>query len=228
MIRYDGRDSGRSTTYEPAPALRPAGLVADAAALIDALGLDRAHFAELSRAGPSGQLLAIDHGESLASLTLLATTPGDPSRESPTCREWTTGWPRSSSTRRPSPMGRPRVGDRPSRRDRAPIRGLGGFDAQAQRQYAGRVFDRSADLQATMTNPFLIDAGPRSATAWARFACRPSSSMARTTRCSARARQRPRPRDPGRRADRAGGMGTYRRRRRGRPSPRRSSPTDRG
>ena len=62
------------------PALRPAG-PGGRCCLIDALGLDRAHFAGLSQGGAVGQLLAIDHGESLATLTLLATTPGDPSRE---------------------------------------------------------------------------------------------------------------------------------------------------
>src|SRR5687768_6701273 len=44
VIRYDLRDTGQSTTYEPgAPPYTGMDLVADAAGLLDALGIARAH-----------------------------------------------------------------------------------------------------------------------------------------------------------------------------------------
>ena len=226
MIRYDGRDSGRSTTYEPgAPPLRPAGPGGRCCGPHRRAGTrSRA----LRRALPGRghrQLLAIDHGESLASLTSSRPRRATRAARAPTCRGWKTGWPRSSSTRRPSPIGQTRVSDRPSRRDRAPIRGLRGIRRAGARQYAGRVFDRSADLRATMTNPFLIDAARRGATAWAirvpTFVIHGADDPCSLEHGGALARE-----IPGAELIVLEGTGhEYRRRRHGRPSPRRSSPT---
>ena len=48
VVRYDNRDTGRSTSYPPgAPGYTGADLVTDAVALLAALGIDRAHVAGL-------------------------------------------------------------------------------------------------------------------------------------------------------------------------------------
>ena len=40
-----------------------------------------------------------------------------------------------------------------------PFAGAGGFDAEAQREYAGRVFDRARNLASQLTNPFAVKGG---------------------------------------------------------------------
>ncbi len=60
VIRYDQRDTGRSTTYEPGhPGYTGGDLRADAIALLDAYGLPAAHFVGVSSGGALVQLLAL-------------------------------------------------------------------------------------------------------------------------------------------------------------------------
>src|SRR3954466_15490631 len=62
VIRYDNRDTGRSTTYPPgAPPYTGSDLVTDAVAVLDALELQRAHVVGLSSGGALAQVLALDH-----------------------------------------------------------------------------------------------------------------------------------------------------------------------
>ena len=75
VIRYDHRDTGRSTSYQPGkPTYTFADLVADAAGILDALGIERAHVAGVSMGGAVAQTLAIERPERLASLTLMSTS----------------------------------------------------------------------------------------------------------------------------------------------------------
>lgn len=94
-IRFDNRDSGRSTLSEqPAPkrskialaALTTKGLsghytlrdmARDTAALIDGLGLDSAHIVGYSMGAMIAQELAIDFPDRVRSLNLIATNTGD-------------------------------------------------------------------------------------------------------------------------------------------------------
>lgn len=77
VIRYDHRDTGRSTTWPPgAPGYTGQDLIADAGGLIDVLAGGRAHVAGLSMGGAIAQHLAVTHPERVATLTLIATTPG--------------------------------------------------------------------------------------------------------------------------------------------------------
>jgi pimeloyl-ACP methyl ester carboxylesterase len=76
VIRYDHRDTGRSVSYEPGAApysLRD--LAEDAVGLLDAFGLESAHLVGMSMGGWIGQLLALDHPDRVASLTLISTSP---------------------------------------------------------------------------------------------------------------------------------------------------------
>ncbi len=84
VIRYDLRDAGRSVTYEPGTASYGyADLVEDAAGLLGVLGVERAHVVGMSFGGGVGQLLALDHPERVAALTLASATPGGPGHPTP-------------------------------------------------------------------------------------------------------------------------------------------------
>ncbi|WP_367128468.1 alpha/beta fold hydrolase [Saccharothrix sp. HUAS TT1] len=71
VVRYDHRDTGRSSAAEPTYDL--GDLARDAVAVLDAHGVERAHVVGLSMGGLIGQLLAVDHADRLRSLTLALT-----------------------------------------------------------------------------------------------------------------------------------------------------------
>src|SRR4029079_6595022 len=74
VVRYDHRDTGRSTRafVERPYALR--ALAGDAVAVRDALGIERAHVVGMSLGGTLVQLLLLDHPERLLSATLWGTS----------------------------------------------------------------------------------------------------------------------------------------------------------
>lgn len=79
VIRYDHRDTGRSTTYEPGrPGYTGADLLADAGAVLDAYGLGSAHVVGVSAGGAMAQLLALDFPDRVATLVLISTSPAIP------------------------------------------------------------------------------------------------------------------------------------------------------
>jgi len=92
VIRYDNRDVGLSTwlddTGEPdllallgGDASAPysiADMAADAAGLLDALGLDAAHIVGVSMGGMIAQAFAIDHPARVRTLTSIMSSTGDP------------------------------------------------------------------------------------------------------------------------------------------------------
>jgi pimeloyl-ACP methyl ester carboxylesterase len=76
VIRYDPRDSGRSTTYKPGAAtytLRD--FASDALAVLDEFSLSKAHLVGFSLGGGIVQLLAVQNPDRVASLTLISTSP---------------------------------------------------------------------------------------------------------------------------------------------------------
>lgn len=92
VIRFDNRDAGLSTHMTDAPAADlPAVLggdlssvsytlsdmAADAAGLMDALGLGQAHVVGASMGGQIAQTMAIEHGKRVRSLTSMMSTTGD-------------------------------------------------------------------------------------------------------------------------------------------------------
>ena len=111
VVRYDLRDTGRSTFADPeAPSYSLRDLVADAAGLLDALGIPSAHVAGYGVGGWIAQLLALDHPEKVASVTLIATRPTAPGRADPDLPEHAAVVMQQVFGAPPARLGRPRGG----------------------------------------------------------------------------------------------------------------------
>ncbi|KUO56285.1 MAG: alpha/beta hydrolase [Sphingomonadales bacterium BRH_c42] len=97
VIRYDNRDIGLSHKFHGARApgmvwqmlaarlgFRPrvpytlSDMAADGIGLLDALGIDRAHVVGASMGGMIAQLIAVEHGHRVMSLTSIFSTTGNP------------------------------------------------------------------------------------------------------------------------------------------------------
>jgi len=162
VVRYDLRDAGRSVTYERgAPPYGLRDLVADSVGLLDALDVGNAHVVGMSLGAAIGQVLALDHPDRVATLTLASSTPGDPSHESPDLPGMSEELRAFFADEPPEPDWADRAAvieyvvdaERPfAARSRA-------FDEAAMRDLAGRVFDRSVDIASSLTNPFMLEAG---------------------------------------------------------------------
>jgi pimeloyl-ACP methyl ester carboxylesterase len=151
VIRYDHRDTGRSTAFPPgAPPYSQADLADDVLGLLDALGERQAHLVGISLGGELAQRIAVDHPSRPLSLTLISTSPG----------------PRDAA---PAPALGPDLllgwSDRKTAVDRliAETREAGGpftVDEPQLRRLAERVFDRTTDMPASRANHRLLAAGP--------------------------------------------------------------------
>ena len=76
VIRFDNRDTGLSTAYEPgAPPYTGETMAGDAIAVLDGLGIERAHVVGQSMGGALAQLAAARHPARVATLTLISTSP---------------------------------------------------------------------------------------------------------------------------------------------------------
>lgn len=76
VIRFDNRDTGRSTCFEPGkPQYDMEDMARDAVGVLDAYGLERAHIVGASSGGMIGQLMAIHHPERVLTLTPAISTP---------------------------------------------------------------------------------------------------------------------------------------------------------
>ncbi|MFK0266798.1 alpha/beta fold hydrolase [Streptomyces angustmyceticus] len=74
VIRYDHRDTGRSSwPFEERPYRIP-DLADDVIAVLDGLGIDRAHIVGMSLGGMLAQLVLADHPDRLLSATLIGTS----------------------------------------------------------------------------------------------------------------------------------------------------------
>lgn len=89
VIRYDHRDTGRSTSYPVGePAYTGADLVADAVAVLDGYGIAAAHVVGVSMGGALAQVLALDYPDRVRSLVLISTSFAMPTdRELPSSTE---------------------------------------------------------------------------------------------------------------------------------------------
>jgi pimeloyl-ACP methyl ester carboxylesterase len=144
VVRYDLRDAGRSTFADPdAPGYDLRDLVTDAAELLAALDLGRAHVAGMGVGGFIAQLLALDHPARVASLTLVSTRPVAPGPVDPDLPDHAPdvmgqlfGRPAPDWTDRDSVVDYMTGGARL-------MSGSRGFDERDVRAAAGAVFDRA-------------------------------------------------------------------------------------
>lgn len=75
VLRYDHRDLGRSTIYTPGTSnYTITDMVDDAAGVLAAYGIDKAHIVGMSLGGMIGQVLALKYPERVLSLTLIASS----------------------------------------------------------------------------------------------------------------------------------------------------------
>ncbi|EJC72378.1 putative hydrolase or acyltransferase of alpha/beta superfamily [Rhizobium leguminosarum bv. trifolii WSM2012] len=76
VIRYDNRDTGCSTIYEPGePPYTMDDMAADAIRILDGYGIERANLLGMSLGGTIAQIAALSHPERVKTLTLMSTTP---------------------------------------------------------------------------------------------------------------------------------------------------------
>lgn len=83
VIRFDHRDTGKSTTVPPGAAgYAVEDMAADVISVLDGYGIRRAHLIGMSLGGYIGQMLALTEPDRVLSLTLVASEPlgwdGDP------------------------------------------------------------------------------------------------------------------------------------------------------
>lgn len=158
VIRYDHRDTGRSVAYPPgAPGYTRDDLVADAAGLLGALGVSRAHVVGFSMGGAIAQLLALDYAEHVASLTLMSTSPGSGS-DLPGMSD---GLRAHFADPPPEPdwSDRDAVIDYLVEDERMYAAPSHAFEEAERRELAGRILDRTIDIAATMKNHSLLEGG---------------------------------------------------------------------
>jgi pimeloyl-ACP methyl ester carboxylesterase len=158
VIRYDHRDTGRSTTFPPGSAgYTGAALITDAVAVLDGYGIPAAHLVGMSAGGAIAQHLALDHAERVRSLVLVSTSPAVPgARALPPPTEafgrffataqvdWSD---RESVIRYQVGAWRALAGDRP-------------FDEPACRELVRRDLARAHDFAAARNHDLIADGGP--------------------------------------------------------------------
>jgi pimeloyl-ACP methyl ester carboxylesterase len=87
VVRFDNRDVGMSTKFDASlsgPVYSISDMAADAVAVLDALGIDRAHVMGLSMGGMIVQVMAIEHPERLLSMTSVMSRTGERGHGEPT------------------------------------------------------------------------------------------------------------------------------------------------
>lgn len=76
VIRYDNRDTGRSTKYPPGnPPYSLDDMAADAVRVLDGHGIVSAHVVGMSLGGMVAQIMALTYPARVSSLTAISTTP---------------------------------------------------------------------------------------------------------------------------------------------------------
>lgn len=155
VIRYDNRDTGRSTYYpvgQPGYSLPDMG--DDAIGVLDGLGVERACLVGRSMAGAIALTAEAKHSDRVSSLVLVNTTNGEPGLPPPSDEfiQYTSG-------------GSPAFDDRAAVVDFIVglMRIYSGpsvyFDEDYQRAIAEADYDRAASVGSTLVNHFAMDTG---------------------------------------------------------------------
>ncbi|MEN9644937.1 MAG: hypothetical protein RL238_1606 [Actinomycetota bacterium] len=87
VVRYDNRDVGLSSRVPDVP-YTVSDMAADGMAVLDALGVERAHVMGLSMGGMIVQTMAIEHRDRLLSMTSVMSNTGEDEFRQSTPRAW--------------------------------------------------------------------------------------------------------------------------------------------
>lgn len=151
VIRYDNRDTGRSTTYPPGrPGYTFTDLAADALAILDALNLDRAHIVCRSMSGGIGLILGLNHPDRVVSLTFVSTSTGESGLPSSSA-ELTSNTPAN-----PNPADSAAVVDFVVASAQAYSGGSAYFDESATRALVELDVARTRNIASTLTNHYAM------------------------------------------------------------------------
>jgi pimeloyl-ACP methyl ester carboxylesterase len=150
VIRYDNRDTGRSTTYPPGrPGYSLTDLTEDALGILDVLGIERAHIVGQSMFGGIVLIAGVDHPDRVASLTFVCTSTGDEGLPPPSKELNTPATPDLTDTAA--------VVDFIVASAKAYSGGSLYFDETAMRALVEHDVARTRDIAATLTNHYAID-----------------------------------------------------------------------
>ncbi len=83
-IRFDNRDTGKSTWFQEGDRYALSDMAADAVAVLDAAGVNQAHVAGVSMGGMITQAVAIEHPDRVLSVTSIMSATGAPGTLDPT------------------------------------------------------------------------------------------------------------------------------------------------
>jgi pimeloyl-ACP methyl ester carboxylesterase len=133
--------------------------VADAAALIAVLGVGRAHVVGQSMGGALAQLLALDHPECVASLTLVATSPAGPDPDLPPMSD--AAGAALAAIAEPEWSDRAAVIEYLTEQWRAIASRSRPFDAEGMRALSARVVDRTTNMESSTKNAYAAEGGDR-------------------------------------------------------------------
>jgi pimeloyl-ACP methyl ester carboxylesterase len=161
VIRFDNRDVGLSRKFDgqipergKEPPYRLADMAADAAGLLDALGIESAHVAGCSMGGMIAQLVALDHPEKTRSLISIFSTTGDPSLPPSSPEAQAALVTRPPSSARADVVAHALKGRRAYASTRWP------FDETRLEALVGRLYDRAYYPEGTARHWAAILAGP--------------------------------------------------------------------
>jgi pimeloyl-ACP methyl ester carboxylesterase len=157
VVRYDHRDTGQSTSYPAgSPSYSGGDLRRDVVSVIDALGLPSAHLAGVSMGGAIAMVVALEQRERVASLTVISSSSTAPGEDG------LPGMDPSVSALFADPPPPPDWSDREAAvrymvENERPYAGPGDFEESRSRALAERVYDRTRDIAATMTNHWILE-----------------------------------------------------------------------
>ena len=157
VIRYDNRDTGRSTSYPPGrPGYTFTDLAGDALGILDALDVEHAHIVCRSMSGGIGLIIGVDHPDRVESLTFVSTSTGEDGLP-PSSDELTSGTPTD-----PDPADSGAVVDFVVASAKACSGGSRYFDETATRALVERDVARTRDIASTLTNHYAMTFDGRS------------------------------------------------------------------
>lgn len=159
VVRYDHRDTGRSTTSPPGrPSYTSRDLADDPLRILDALGVGSAHLLGLSLGGGIAQLIALEHPDRVRTLCLASTSPAVPAEHD---RELPPPTPQVMATFT-DPDPEPDWTDRDAVvtyrvEAERPYAGDIGFDETRHRRLVAQEVNRTQNMAASITNHFVLD-----------------------------------------------------------------------